>query len=140
MRSFKRLFTPLATILLSAGMLLGLVAAPANAAAVSRHFILISTHGAPSWSARAELYHADGTGTVYTWRQKRRIGGRALWYFNANDKYSLLVSLHGVTSYPGGEDVYKTALPADRDYCFRVDAVGNPYYTGDSRTGGCNSN
>lgn len=137
MRSFKRIFTLSTTIMASAGLLLGLAAAPASAT-IQRHFIQVSTHGSPSWSADATLYDSKNGTTIYTWKQDRRIGGRALWYFNADAQSRLNISLHGVTAYPYGEDVKLRSLLADRDYCFRVNATGYPFYTGDSVTGGCN--
>ena len=107
---------------------------PSANAAGGRHFIHIATHGAPLWSASALLY--DGTDNqVYSWFQDTKSGGRALWYYtDGGDGGSIAIKVSGtnnVLTYKFHE--------LDRDQCFLVKAGGDVKYTGDSLTGGCNS-
>ncbi|MET9915231.1 hypothetical protein ABZZ74_52950 [Streptomyces sp. NPDC006476] len=128
--------TRTAAILAALSLSLGITAVDAgsaNAAAGDRHFVLISTHAAPLWRANAQLYAGRGN-LVYSWVQNTRSGGRALWYFtDGGDGGSISVEVEGTNK------VSLTKVPLDRDYCFSVSAGGDPNYTGDSITGGCNS-
>ncbi|MEU3343152.1 hypothetical protein [Streptomyces sp. NPDC006668] len=129
--------TRTAAILAALSLSLGITAVDAgsaNAAAGDRHFVLISTHSAPFWRAKAQLYDGQGN-LVYSWVQNTTSGGRALWYFtDGGDGGSISVQVEGST-----RDWNMTNEPLDRDYCFSVSAGGEARYTGDSISGGCNS-
>lgn len=136
MRMLKR-FTSLVGIVISAGLLLGLSAVPAGAA-TQRHFVLISTKGAPIWWADAQLYGESGN-RLYSWQVSSKSGGRELWFFNWGGENGWIdVKVQGLVQVARRETTTKGHLRLDRDYCFRVTADGHPRYTGDSVTGGCN--
>ena len=98
------------------------------AAAGNRHFVLIATHGAPLWDAKAWLYDGHGN-LVYKWSTGGKSGGRALWYFtNGGDGGHIYVKM-GTVGWSN--------LLLDRDHCFLVQEFGHTRYTGDSVTGGC---
>ena len=129
-------FTRVAGAVVSASLLLGVSAVPAEAS--ERHFIHITTHGAPTWWADAQLYAQDGT-QVFSWSQGRKIGGSDRWNFTWNgDRGWIDVRVKGVVqvAHPA-EAVTRTKLSLDRDYCFQTSADGHAKYTGDSETGGC---
>jgi hypothetical protein len=107
----------------------------ANAAKGDGHFILISTHGAPLWSASATVYAGNGD-VVQNREVEIKSGGRELWEFTDDgddEDGSIDVKIYGTN------DLSVSGLPLNRDHCFLVNAVGVSRYTGDSVTGGCNS-
>lgn len=121
---------------LAAGVGAAVMSTATGALASERHFIKVSTHGAPTWSASGDLYAADGT-RVYHWHEHHVGGNYALWRWTWNgDKgwvnASVSSSIGGV---PSGTSISKK--PLDRDYCFLVDALGGVSYSGDSKTGNC---
>lgn len=118
-------------------LLLSLAAAPASATN-ERHFLLITTHGAPWWRADAQLYAQNGT-RAYQWGSGEKHGGRVKWEFTWRGDKGWLDFY--VASFDGLQDTSaaKTHLRLDRDYCVMITAGGHPRYTGDSVTGGCNA-
>ncbi|MFD8493090.1 hypothetical protein [Amycolatopsis sp. NPDC059657] len=134
----SKLFTRSMGIVLSLGVLLGISAAPANAA-TQRHFIHITTHGLPIWEANAELYLPGGK-QVYKWKVGRTSGGSERWNFTSNGDNGgwLDVGVRGlVKAGSRPEGITKTGLTLDRNYCFQIDARGHAKYTGDSINGNC---
>lgn len=117
-------FARVGAVAVSAGLLAGISTVPANAAS-ERHFIHITTHGAPTWWADAQLYSENGT-QVYTWGQGRKIGGSDRWRFTWNgDKGHIDVQVKGLRQVVNSPDaVKKTSLALDRDYCFQISAEG----------------
>ncbi|MEU3343255.1 hypothetical protein [Streptomyces sp. NPDC006668] len=106
----------------------------ANAAQGDQHFILVSTHGAPRWHAAAQHFDQDGT-QIGDWRQHETSGGRVKWDFTSTSNGNGYVDV----TVEGVSELDLTHLRDDRDHCFLVTAGGEPRYTGDSQTGGCNA-
>jgi hypothetical protein len=133
---FLVLSLAVATLLGAAILVVPQLQDKASAANGDRHFILIATHGAPRWSADAQLYDGQGN-KVYEWHQSTRSAGRAIWYFTDGGDGGK-VDVH--IDKGGLGDLNTRHLALDRDHCFLVDVVSDtPDYKGDSKTGGCTS-
>jgi hypothetical protein len=110
----------------------------ASAASGDRHFILIATHGAPLWKAAME--QSDGNGNLVLIKDEGvKSGGRVLWEFTESIGIGTVDVVIEGNTISGADKEHVTDLPADRDHCFLVEALGEARYTGDSLTGGCTS-
>jgi hypothetical protein len=130
----SRAATIFAALSLSAGISI-VGSGAADAAKGERHFIKISTHNAPLWSAKATLYDGQGN-EVYHWNQPTKSGGGLEWYFtDGGDGGNIKITVNG-QHYPLPTKA-RNSLGLDRDHCFLVESLGKTSYTGDSLTGGC---
>jgi hypothetical protein len=127
----SKLATILGALTLTAGIAVA-GSGSADAALGDRHFILITSKGAPLWKGDAQVYDGQKT-LVANFKQTLRSGGRVKWEFTDPGP-------GGKINYKIGDDANQLVgeLDTDRDHCFLETAGGgSPKYTGDSLKGGC---
>jgi hypothetical protein len=125
----------LATILAALTLTTGIAVAgsgSADAALGDQHFILVSTHGSPTWNAHARVTDSAGNEAQKFDRDKTN-GGKVRWNFTEIEGGKISIDINGGT----GPDFHMKDLPTDRDHCFLISADGSERYTGDNLTGGC---
>jgi hypothetical protein len=127
----SKLATVLAALTLTAGIAV-VGSGSADAALGDKHFILISTHGSPTWNAHGKVTDSAGN-EVQKFDQDKSNGGKVKWDVTEIDGGKISVDINGGT----GDDFHMKDLPTDRDHCFLINSAGTERYTGDSLTGGC---
>jgi hypothetical protein len=101
-----------------------------------RQWVQIVTKGAPTWSAEMWLYGSDGK-EYYHWKVTDKIGGKETWWYSRNGG-SLIVRVSAKDEHLSWKHKKVYIKPKDPDgHCFMVYVVGELYYTGDSKSGGC---
>ena len=101
------------------------------------HFVQISSHGSPRWSAWVdEISDRDGT-RINSHSVGARSGGKVnFWYWTYPGTH-YVVHIWSVRGLSGGHVLQENISSTTLDYCYLVKPVGDVYRTGDS-TGDCN--
>jgi hypothetical protein len=100
------------------------------------HFVQISTHGAPRWSAWVDERDDRDGHLINTHSVGTRSGGKAnFWYWGYPGTHYLIHIWSAQGN--GGHVVEETITPTTIDLCYQVNALGVARRTGDS-TNGCN--
>jgi hypothetical protein len=100
------------------------------------HFVQISTHGAPRWSAYVDELRDDNGDRINSHSVGTRTGGKAnLWFWGyPGTHYHVHIWVLGSTR-AFDSNVYPTTV----DRCFQISALGSIADKGDSVHDGCNS-
>ena len=102
------------------------------------HFVQISSHGSPRWSAWVDEVDDHDGHVINSHSVGARSGGKAnFWYWGYPGTH-YLVHIWTVRGISGGHVLQETINPTTLDWCYLVNPVGDAYRTGNSTTG-CNS-
>ena len=99
------------------------------------HFVQISTHGSPRWSAYVDEFRDDNGDRINSHSVSTRSGGKVNLWFCAYPGTHYHVHVWEATV--GNYEWWSKDTTVDQ--CFQVQAFGGIRYTGNSYSGGCDS-
>jgi len=102
------------------------------------HFVQISSHGAPRWSAWADEIDDHDGHVINSHSIGTTSGGKAnFWYWGYRGTH-YLVHIWSIRGDLRGHVWEDTISPTTVDWCYQVAWNGNVSRTGNSNGGGCN--